>query len=85
LISIDRIVGNENSNTTVRLIVPERFAHVAYGGKNLFIPPKGEVEKPTYHILFFADEALKLTSQSRSPREISLSDWLCWMTEGLSR
>ncbi|MCK5124176.1 MAG: hypothetical protein KAQ82_03015, partial [Dehalococcoidia bacterium] len=40
LISIDRIVGNENSNTTVRLIVPERFAHVAYGGKNLFISPK---------------------------------------------
>jgi len=29
LISIDRIVGNGNSNTTVRLIVPERFAHVA--------------------------------------------------------
>ncbi|MEA1871945.1 MAG: phosphoenolpyruvate carboxykinase [Chloroflexota bacterium] len=64
LISIDRIVGNENSNTTVRLIVPERFAHVAYGGKNLFIPPKGEVKKPTYYILFFADEAFE-TNQSK--------------------
>jgi len=59
LISIDRIVGNENSNTTVRLIVPEQFAHVAYGGKNLFISPKGEVKKPTYYILFFADEAFE--------------------------
>ena len=35
LISIDSIVGNESSETTVRLILPERFAHVAYGGKNL--------------------------------------------------
>jgi len=43
LISVDRLVGNESSNTTVRLIVPERFAHVAYGGKSLFIAPKGEV------------------------------------------
>lgn len=59
LISIDRIVGNENSETTVRLIVPERFAHVAYGGKNLFIPVKREVKEPTYQILFFADEAFE--------------------------
>ncbi|HXZ94789.1 MAG TPA: hypothetical protein VEG28_02625, partial [Dehalococcoidia bacterium] len=59
LISVDRVVGNRSSNTTVRLIVPERFAHVAYGGKNLFIPPKGEVKNPTYQILFFADEAFE--------------------------
>jgi len=64
LISVDRIVGNENSDTTVRLIVPERFAHVAYGGKNLFTPPKGDVKKPTYYILFFADESFE-TNQSK--------------------
>jgi len=64
LISVDRIVGNENSSTTVRLIVPERFAHVAYGGKNLFIAPKGEVKEPTYYIVFFADEAFE-TNQSK--------------------
>lgn len=57
LISIDRIVGNENSETVVRLIVPEKFAHIAYGGKNLFIPVKRKVDKPTYQILFFGDEA----------------------------
>lgn len=57
LISIDRIVGNENSNTVVRLIVPEKFAHIAYGGKNLFIPVKRKVDKPVYQILFFGDEA----------------------------
>jgi phosphoenolpyruvate carboxykinase (ATP) len=59
LISIDRVVGNENSGTTVRLIVPERFAHIAYGGKNLFIPVKGEPKEPTYQILFFTDEAFQ--------------------------
>lgn len=59
LISTDRIVGNQQSDTTVRLIVPERFTHIAYGGKNLFLPAKGVVERPTYHVLFFADEAFE--------------------------
>ncbi len=59
LISVDRTVGNQSSSTTVRLIVPERFAHIAYGGANLFIPPKGAVKEPTYQILFFADEAFE--------------------------
>ena len=42
LISIDRIVGSESSETVIRVIVPERFAHLAYGGQNLFIPVKGK-------------------------------------------
>ena len=53
LISIDRIVGNQQSGTIVRLIVPERFAHVAYGGGKLFIPVKGEAKEPKYQIAFF--------------------------------
>jgi len=57
LISVDRVVGNESSETVVRLIIPEKFAHVAYGGGNLFIPVKRPVEKPSYQILFFGDEA----------------------------
>ncbi|MFC2034321.1 phosphoenolpyruvate carboxykinase (ATP) [Chloroflexota bacterium] len=57
LISIDRIVGNEQSETVVRLIIPERFAHVAYGGGNLFIPVKGKIDKPAYQIIFFGDES----------------------------
>ena len=69
LISIDRIVGNENSNTTVRLIVPERFAHVAYGGGHLFIPPKKEVKEPTYQILFFADEAFEANKSEPLPKK----------------
>jgi len=81
LISVDRIVGNESSNTTVRLIVPERFAHVAYGGKNLFIPPKGEVKEPTYYILFFADEAFE-TNQSKPLPEKDITIRLAMLDDG---
>jgi len=69
LISIDRIVGNEKSKTVVRLIVPERFAHVAYGGKNLFIPVKGKVKEPTYQIVFFADEAFEANKSKPLPQK----------------
>jgi phosphoenolpyruvate carboxykinase (ATP) len=81
LISVDRVVGNESSNTTVRLIVPERFAHVAYGGKNLFIAPKGEVKEPTYYILFFADEAFE-TNQSKPLPEKDITIRLAMLDDG---
>ncbi len=58
LISIDRVVGNSESDTVVRLIVPERYAHVALGGGNLFLPVKKPVE-PLYQIVFFTDEAFE--------------------------
>jgi len=69
LISVDRIVGNLNSNTIVRLILPERFAHVAYGGGNLFAPVKGEVKEPDYHILFFFDEAYEANFSKPLPEK----------------
>ena len=69
LISIDRIVGNENSGTVVRLIVPERFAHVACGGRNLFIPVRGPVQKPTYQIVFFGDEAWETNKSKPLPQK----------------
>ncbi len=69
LICVDRIVGNENSGTTVRLIVPERFAHVAYGGRNLFIPAKGEVKEPTHQIIYFADEGFEANKSKPLPQK----------------
>jgi phosphoenolpyruvate carboxykinase (ATP) len=81
LISVDRIVGNETSNTAVRLIVPERFAHVAYGGKNLFIPPKRKVERPTYYILFFADDAFE-ANQSKPLPEKDITIRLAMLDDG---
>ncbi len=81
LISTDRIVGNETSNTTVRLLVPERFAHIAYGGRNLFMAPKEKVKKPTYYILFFADEAFE-SNQSKSLPEKDITIRLAMLDDG---
>jgi len=39
------------------LIVPEEFAHVAYGGRNLFAPLTHRFEHPGYTIIMFTDEA----------------------------
>jgi phosphoenolpyruvate carboxykinase (ATP) len=69
LVSVDRIVGNVDSTTTVRLIVPERFAHVAYGGRNLFLPANGEVKEPTYQIIFFDDEAFETNKDKPLPQK----------------
>lgn len=81
LVSMDRIVGNEDSGTTIRLIVPERFAHVAYGGGNLFIPPKGKVEQPTYQIIMFADEAFE-TNRAKPLPEADISIRLAMLDDG---
>ena len=69
LISVDSIVGNERSETIVRVIAPERFAHLVYGGKNLFIPVKKRDVKPTYQILFFADEAWETSKEKPLPQK----------------
>ncbi len=69
LISIDRIVGDVHSETVVRLIVPEMFAHVAYGGKNLFIPVRKPVTKPDYQIIFFGDEAWETNKSKPLPQK----------------
>jgi len=81
LICIDRIVGNESSETVVRLIVPERFAHVAYGGKNLYIPVRRKVEKPTYQILFFADESWEV-NKSKPLNEKDIDIRLAMLEDG---
>jgi len=69
LISTDRIVGDQHSDTTVRLIVPERFAHIAYGGRTLFLPAKDGVERPTYQVLFFMDEAFETNKSKPLPQK----------------
>jgi len=69
LIQLDRVVGDGTSGITVRLIVPERLAHVAYGGGNLFIPPQGKVEFPTYQILMFTDESFETNRLKPLPQK----------------
>lgn len=81
LISVDRIVGNENSDTTVRLIIPERFAHIAYGGGNLFIPVNKKVRKPTYQVLFFGDKAFE-TNKCKPLPEKDITIRLAMLKDG---
>ena len=69
LISIDRIVGNQQSDTTVRLIVPERFAHVAYAATSLYIPVRKEITHATYEILMFTDEAFQSNKSKPLPKK----------------
>ncbi|MCW3980190.1 MAG: phosphoenolpyruvate carboxykinase (ATP) [Candidatus Bathyarchaeota archaeon] len=69
LISMDRIVGHYGSETSVRLLVPSRFAHIAYGGGNLFLPVRKEVERPTYQVVFFADNAFESNKSKLLPRK----------------
>ena len=70
LLSVDRIVGNpEYSKTTVRLTVPQRFAHVAYGGGNIFWPTQKTVEKPTIEIIMFTDDAFERNKSKPLPEK----------------
>ena len=69
LIFLDRIVGNQNSGTTVRIVVPERFAHLAYGGGNLFLNPRRRVENPTYQIIFFTDQTFEANKSRLLPEK----------------
>jgi len=56
LICLDRIVGDRNSETIVRMIVPAKFAHIAYGGGHLFYPIDSPDKEPDYQIVYFNDE-----------------------------
>jgi phosphoenolpyruvate carboxykinase (ATP) len=69
LVSTDSVVGNQHSDTTVRLTVLERFAHIAYGGKNLFLPAKKVVKRPIYQVLFFVDEAFEANKSKPLPQK----------------
>ena len=81
LISIDRTVGNRESNTVVRLTVPEEFAHVAFGGGNLFVPTRGEVKKPDYEIIMFCDDAFE-TNKSKPLPEKDITIRLAMLEDG---
>lgn len=57
VISLDTIVGDGLDGVTVRFLLPETYAQVAYGLKLLFDRPEARVvEDPTYTIVFFTDE-----------------------------
>ena len=53
LISIDRVVGKKEEGKIVRLTLPLRFAHIAYGGGRLFLKSQKKVKNPDYEVIFF--------------------------------
>ncbi len=81
IISIDRTVGNRDSQTVVRLLCPAKFAHVAYGGRNLFISVRKPVKKPDYTIIFFGDAAWQ-TNKSRPLPEKDITIRLAYLEDG---
>ena len=69
VISVDRRVGDVESKTVVRLLCPAKFAHVAYGGRNLFAPATRKVTKPDYTIIFFGDAAWETNKSKQLPEK----------------
>ncbi len=65
LVSLDLMVGNGAWSTTARVIVPKRFAHLAYAGEAQFGRVSKHVENPTYTIIFFTDD--KFVSNREKP------------------
>lgn len=67
LISVDARVGY--SERTVRLIVPEKYPHLAYGLTCLQLPLEKEEEKPNYYIVFFTDESFEANKLKQLPQK----------------
>lgn len=71
LIGIDVEVGDGSEGVTARLLLPRRFAHVAYGGRKLFRPTA--TESPTYQVIMFFDEAFEQNKSKPLPeKEIAI-------------
>lgn len=69
LVSLDMMVGDGNGGTTARVIVPRRFAHLAYAGENQFGRAGRPVEHPTYMIVFYTDSSFELNRSKPLPQK----------------
>ena len=67
IVSIDVEVGDGAEGVTARLIVPRRFAHVAYAGQKLFKP--GVTDNPTYQVVMFFDEEFEQNKSKPLPKK----------------
>jgi phosphoenolpyruvate carboxykinase (ATP) len=81
IISIDCTVGARDSNVYARLLVPAKFAHVAYGGKSLFVPADKPIIRPDYTMIFFGDEAWK-TNKSKPLPQKDITIRLAFLDDG---
>jgi len=69
LVCVDVTVGSPGNDTIARLIVPQRYAHVAYGGRNLYAPAPRKEREPDYTIIFFTDEAFEQNKSKPLPQK----------------
>lgn len=67
IVSIDVQVGDGTEGVTARLIVPRRFAHVAFAGLKLFKPTT--TEEPTYQVIMFTDDAFESNKSKKLPNK----------------
>ncbi len=67
IVSIDVEVGDGAEGITARLIVPRRFAHVAYAGQKLFKPTT--TDNPTYQVVMFFDEEFERNKSKPLPQK----------------
>ncbi len=54
LVAIDVVVADGTEGVTTRLMLPKRFAHVAYSGRKLFKP--AQTDEPTHQVIMFFDD-----------------------------
>ena len=67
IVSIDVEVGDGSDGITARLMVPRRFAHVAYAGRKLFQPTT--TDNPTYQTIMFFDEEYERNKAKLLPQK----------------
>ncbi|MBN1588048.1 MAG: phosphoenolpyruvate carboxykinase [Pirellulales bacterium] len=67
LIAVDVIVADGSEGITARLILPKRFAHVAYSGCKLFKPT--QTDDPTHQVIMFFDEEFEKNKQKVLPEK----------------
>lgn len=79
IVSVDADVG-DNSGVTVRFLIPENYAYIGYGMKVLLGEPKQKVENPTYHIVYFTDDAFETNKKIKALKDKDITIRL-WMGE----
>ncbi|MBN2217098.1 MAG: phosphoenolpyruvate carboxykinase [Pirellulales bacterium] len=67
IVAVDVMVADGSENITTRLIVPKRFAHVAYAGVKLFKPAK--TDDPTHQVVMFFDDEFEKNKSKVLPQK----------------
>lgn len=72
LISVDCQVADGSEEITARLIVPERYAHVAYGAIRL-LPQINQNKAPTHQIVMFFDNSFESNKKTTDVKQKDLT------------